>query len=113
MTTDLELWIDNYQHGWEDFYVKTRLVLCRDSKLFKKIKELAFTLVEKETRVYRGGDDDPLYAPVDTYGYPLTWVSAGLLAQVDEGSLLDHDNRAALAYVRAMPPDTSVVLFWC
>jgi hypothetical protein len=67
--------------------------------------------------------DHPEPFDVDGYGQPLTWAYAGDIAKVDllHGydpdipSPFDNyhaDATAALAYIRALPEDTPVVLYW-
>ncbi|XXX79227.1 hypothetical protein WMF30_10675 [Sorangium sp. So ce134] len=50
----------------------------------------------------------------DSYGGPLRWVRAGDLAELAGHPQVTAAprNRAAFAYVAALPPDWPVVLFW-
>lgn len=65
-------------------------------------------------------DDDGLGDPtnVDPYGEALTFITAGE-AQAIEAALTTHRiettarNRAALAYMKELAPDTRIILWWC
>ena len=87
-------------------------VLDRNYELFDAIKALPAVAVPEAPLAY---DDDEGLKPTatDSYGDQLTQVWAGVLAGIPEETWGRSEwNRAALAYLRTIPPDTPVVLWW-
>jgi hypothetical protein len=102
------------------FLAYTRIGLERDYDLFAQID------MPSRPGVRQVCDPKPLPATVrfdwyedggvkqrtdDPYGAPLRFVWAEELARVDVGRSSDW-NKAALAFVRGLPPRTPIVLWW-
>lgn len=117
MGVDLTLYpLEPYQAAMpKAIYPLTMLRLERWRWLWQQIEE-------QTTSVPLGGGvhcpfPDPGEGPFDPetedpYGSPLTTVSAGELAAVTADPYPWDGNEAALAYLRALPADRRVVLWW-
>jgi len=58
-------------------------------------------------------DDEGLrHSTTDEYGAPLTYVSAHTLANHLSSAPLRGWDAAALAFLKALPPDTKIILWW-
>lgn len=111
MGLDLDLIVDQYKTESARLLGHTRIGLERNYALFGAIQALqprsaAVSLWNYEDEGLKDRNEDP-------YGTPLTELWAGELAKVDlpEGEITDW-NRAALAFVKALPWRTRVVLWW-
>jgi hypothetical protein len=86
----------------------SRLSLNRDYELFDQIKELPVIPVTGPVLWY--GDEGLETRETDPYGDRLTWVNAFHFHNV-KGSE-NSENAAILAFVRTMPPDRRIYLWW-
>jgi len=72
---------------------------------------------------YDGATEERCYGEVteDQYGKKLQWVTAGALCKVfkcddTEGLTLDNSfapNKATWAFIKALPHDVKIVVYWC
>jgi len=89
-----------------------RLTLDRCYNLFDRVKEKPAVPIPAAVLHY---DDERgvVERVTDSYGEPLMQVWAGVLAAIPEEEWgWSEWNRAARAYLAAIPPDTPVVLWW-
>lgn len=101
---------------------RTALDCCRRSDLFDAICKLPIEPLSRfiEFHCYRGdersADGEPKYgrATKDPYGQKLTHVRAVDLSALAQhpGVLDNQENRAAWAYLQALPQDVPVILYW-
>jgi hypothetical protein len=54
-----------------------------------------------------------IYTATDRSGQPLTFTTPADLARLRVPDDIDPWNRAVLAFLAALPPDTRIVLYWC
>lgn len=121
MGLDCTLFPNNWDLGFlkltGDMLATTTLDLDRDYRLFEKLPGYTrdghdggpAPVVDFSVGVYR--DDGLKRTREDAYGDPLRQVTAGELAKVDT-SETSAWNQAAFAFVRALPPETIVVVYW-
>lgn len=109
MSVNLTLVFDRFAHG-SPILGYNRLALgYQDHELFDQIKADAVPL--------SGGmdwyDDDGLeVVSEDPYGAPLTCMSAFTLARHFASEELRGWDAAVLAFVKHLPPDARIVLWW-
>lgn len=53
------------------------------------------------------------WTETDRYGQPLTYTTPADLRRLKVPADLTPWNAAILAFIRALPEDTRVILFWC
>jgi hypothetical protein len=53
------------------------------------------------------------FEDVDRYGQPLTFTSPADLRQLRLPPDLAPWNRAVLAFLLALPPESRIILYWC
>lgn len=58
-------------------------------------------------------DEGLKFDEVDRYGKPLTFTTSADLKNLHPPDDLAPWNVAVLAFLKALPPDTRLVLFWC
>lgn len=110
MSTNLTLVFDRYGCERDSLLAFERMRLdWQDYDAFDRLKSDAIPFVNG---VDWFGDEGLEHSTTDDYGFPLTYVSAHTLAQhLSQESLRGWD-AAALAFLKALPPDTKVVLWW-
>lgn len=89
-------------------YIRHPLDL-QDYKVFARIKADAIQLPQG-VRWHR--DDGIKQLHQNVHGEPLTWISADTLAGHLSGATLAEWDAATLAFLKAIPPGTKVVLWW-
>jgi hypothetical protein len=106
--------------GDRSVYCYTVLELNRDSEFWLLIRALPSTAGPEELITFFFEEDDPEYesgvGPVqmDQYGEPLSYVCVSDLVSLRShpAVTLDIQNRAAWAYLAALPGDWLVALYW-
>jgi len=99
-----------------------RLGLNRNYELFAQIDEEKSRMpaieavcdpkdIPQGKRVHWYGDDGLKTITEDPYGCGLTYVDAREFANVEPGETGDW-NKAVLAFLKALPPETPIVLWW-
>ncbi|MFI5297396.1 MAG: hypothetical protein ACHREM_04800 [Polyangiales bacterium] len=115
MSRNLKL-LPVHERSWVSFSV---LEVDPSPVLFDALEELKGLPVPEEFESYVGcvGDEEeqgfgPTTSPFE--GGSLLWVRAHLLCKFaqHEEVVDDATNRAAWAYLAALPPDTRIVLYW-
>lgn len=123
MGLDLALYPDQWERARFDSILATvRLPLERDYDLFGRISHINRTeeqpickprpLADIAPKGLHNFEDEGLvYRLDDPYGDPLTYLSARELAAVpcEDSSTW---NKAVFAMIRALPPGTTIVLWW-
>jgi hypothetical protein len=84
----------------------------RDSALFAGLAERARPLPEG-LRVGSYEDAGLTFTAVDRAGGPLTFITPPDLAGLPSPGEISPWNSAVLAFLRALPGDARIVLFWC
>jgi hypothetical protein len=97
-----------------------RLSLCRDYYLFSRFSNIGRTEVKPVTKpsplrdnitLLWYNDDGLEKRRDDPYGTPLTYVEACEFNKIDT-VCLNPWNRAVIEFIRSLPEDTPVVLWW-
>lgn len=110
MGIDLTLSPAQYGSGTSSDLADTRVSLDRDYALFDQIKALPSWLTRFP--LYWYGDDGVNLRSTDPYGDPLRYVCAVEFAAIKPADDATAWNRAAIAFLAALPPDTRVYLWW-
>jgi hypothetical protein len=121
MSLDLTFLIPEYEFGSNLSLAFTMIQCERRNALFEMVLEveeregqqapanLRTHLAHRPDGSFTWGD-----TPTTPYGDRLQYVYAGTLGGLAQhaGVLDNHPNRAAWAYLAALPPDWPVVLYW-
>lgn len=114
MGLDLTLVPNRYPQigGW--FLAYDRISLDRQYALFDAIRDQVDTFpLEDDTRFQWYGDEGLEDVREDPYGSPLRWCFAKDLSKIRLSvEDLSAWNRGVVAFVRSLPPDTKIVLWW-
>lgn len=95
------------------FLAYDRLSCERDYVFFDAIKELPSRELPENVTFDWYGDEGCVRETTDKYGDLLHYVKAGAFREIKiQDSHLHHKNRAILAFLSYLPPDTWVVLWW-
>ncbi len=119
MGVDLKLLVThgNRQANAGIAFAHTMIELERRSDLWEPIgdveSEKAYPL---SSYVARDADGESCYGRIekDCYGADIRWVEAGALAKLHDNANVTNNptNRAAWAFLRELPPDTMIALYW-
>jgi len=103
------------QSGFGLQYERDSLMFVGDYRIFEQIQETVPTHPLPEgvkLEVYSEGGIE--HRRNDSYGDELTFVLAGDLKKIQWPTTeLQPWNRAIKAFIKALPNDTCVILFWC
>jgi len=108
MGMDLTLAIDLWPGLNRSLLAYDRMSVTRNYDLFDQIRTLEPRPLERYLDWY--GDEGIERRDDDPYGAVLTYLTAGELGKLDPGE--GWLNVAAWAYLRALPPNTTVLLWW-
>lgn len=88
------------------------LSMERNYTLFDQIKKLESMRLEKPIYSYVAGDDEDPCSEIseDKYGEPIRFVYAGDLAKLEEAEI--DINKACLAFIKCLPMNHKVALYW-
>lgn len=89
----------------------------RRSELWNVVEALAKHDLPTKFQCFkaRNADGDPCYGTLtdDCYGNLVKCATAGDLAAIQHQSTTDHPrNRAIWAFLRELPPETKIALYW-
>jgi hypothetical protein len=113
MGMDLDLGIAKYAEdigSWWLLY--DRLRLDRDYNLFDQFVVLTREPIPTDIKVDWYSDDGVQRIKEDAYGNLLRFVRAGEFNKI-ELKKTSQWNKAVFSFLRQIPPDTPVVLYWC
>lgn len=95
------------QPGFGDGY--NRLEFWREAKLFDRIRELKSFPLESDRRFAYYSDDGIEHTLTDAYGSPLQYVEAWEFINVHSDNKW---NNAVIQFLRSLPLQMPVVLYW-
>lgn len=110
MSVNLTLAFDRYGTKWPTLCYERHRLGWQDSEAFDRLKADAVPLRDG---VQWYGDEGLEERKEDPYGQPLTFMSAHTIARHLGAAPLRGFDAATLAYVKALPPETRVILWWC
>lgn len=110
MGVDLSLIVENYP-GIRIFLGVERLILDRDYELQGHIKKLDAKLLPKTIKFIEYSEEPAESSQTDPYGQPLRTVTASQIASI-RYTPQSAKNKAVLAYMRALPKKTKILLWW-
>lgn len=117
MGIDLKILASNLRERRGELLSTASLRLDRDPRLLSLLsKEAVPCLVQPLPAGLKVGhyeDDGLKFAEKDRYDQELTFTTPEQLQGVREIEEISEWNRAVLAFLFALPPDTKIVLFWC
>ena len=109
MSVNLTLAVDRYGFNGPILCYERHRLDWQDYEAFDRIKAEAVPLTDG----VQWYEDDGLKAwGEDPYGKPLTFMSAHSIARHLSAAPLRGFDAATLAYLKALPPETRVVLWW-
>jgi hypothetical protein len=117
MGIDLEVMASNFREHRGEMLSTAKLRFDRDSRLFGQLdRQTTPCLVHPLPEGLKVGcyqDDGLTFTATDRSGQSLTFTTPADLVRL----LIPEDiapwNRAVLAFLLALPPDTRIVLYWC
>ena len=97
-----------------EYWLAQAVIDCnRNYDFFDKINELEHEFKPLSVTIHASIGIKYKAYKNDRYGKPLMYITAGKLAEhFKDVTLDDWPNDAALAYIRALPADLPVVLYW-
>lgn len=109
MSTNLTLAFDRYGFKGPILCFERHRLDWQDYEAFDRIKDEAVPLTDG---VQWYGDEGLEAIKEDHYGVPLTFMPAHSIARHLSAAPLRGFDAATLAYLKALPPETRVVLWW-
>ena len=117
MGIDLQLLTSNFRERRGEILATATLRFDRDQRLLGQLtKEASPCLVHllpDGLKVGHYEDQGLIFATTDRYGQPLTYTTSADVRRLEVPEDIEPWNRAILAFLTALPPDTRIVLFWC
>jgi len=112
MGLDLRVYIDKYCGTMNEYFLGTEsLSFYRDYDLFDKIREFNSKLITEEKIKFSEYSDTGLFERSDDpYGGPLTFVKAGQFSKISYTK--NSWNNAVLQFLKLLPSETIVILYW-
>ncbi len=117
MGIDLEVMASHFRERRGEMLPTAKLRFDRDSGLFAQLERQASPCLVRplpeglKVGVYQ--DTGLAFTDADRSGRPLTFTTPADLARLRVPDDVAPWNRAVLAFLMALPPDTRIVLFWC
>ncbi len=94
----------------------TRFMLDRNSDMFNVLRKLPINRFSSKFRYWKYGDDGLETVNRTPYDDPLTFLYASdfseLPADFNEEEELSEYNSAVFAFIRKLPPETRILLWW-
>lgn len=117
MGVDLRVMASHFRERRGELLPTATLRFDRDASLFAQLaRDAVPCLVHPLPDGIRVGsyeDTGLTYTDVDRSGEPLTYTTSDQLRALAIPDDLAPWNRAILAFLTALPPDTRIVLYWC
>lgn len=116
MELDLTVLPDIYYDSKIESTGSHRLQFNRDIKLFERIRRMKSQPLPEGRRISLGSykDEELIFYTHDDFGEPLRQVEASEFMNMWLYSHIQTDpiNQAILVYLRSLPPQMPVVLYW-
>jgi hypothetical protein len=117
MGIDLEVLASHFRERRGEMLSTAKLRFDRDSRLFGQLDRQASPCLVRPLpeglQVGSYQEDGLTYSATDRSGQPLTFTTPADLVHLRIPEELAPWNRAILAFLLALPPDTRIVLYWC
>ncbi|OAI41700.1 hypothetical protein AYO40_02590 [Planctomycetaceae bacterium SCGC AG-212-D15] len=117
MGIDLQVLATNFRERRGEFLATATLRFDRDSRLLSQLDSGATPCLVRPVpdglRVGHYEDEGLVFSTTDRYGKPLTFTTPADLARLAVPDDVVPWNRAVLAFLLGLPPDTRLVLYWC
>jgi hypothetical protein len=117
MGFDLKVMASYFRERRNEMLPTATLRFDRDTRLFSRLSSDAVPRLVHDlpTDLTVGSYEDQglIFTQTDGYGKPLTWTTPATLARLESPDDLSPWNNAVLAFLRALPEDTRIVLYWC
>src|SRR4051812_46517473 len=112
MGVDLKVLASHFRERRGEFLATATLRMDRDEALFAQLAAGA-QMLSAGLKVGHHEDEGLRWDEVDRYGKPLTFTTPEELRRLRLPDEVAPWNRAVLAFLLALPPDTRIVLYWC
>jgi hypothetical protein len=117
MGVDLEVMATNFRERRGKFLPTATLRFDRDHGLFGQLEPQATPClvrpIPEGLTVGRYEEEGLAFTATDRYGRPLRFTTPADLRQLRVPDDVVPWNRAVLAFLLALPPETRIVLYWC
>lgn len=117
MGLDLKVFATQFRERRGEFLSTASLRFDRDQRLLSQLSlDATPCLVQPLPQSLTVGhyeDEGLRFDAVDNYGKPLTWTTSEAVQAVRVPEDVSPWNRAVLAFLVRLPPDTRIVLYWC
>jgi hypothetical protein len=112
MGFDLKVLATHFRERNGEFLTTASLRLDRDARLQAQLSAAARPLPEG-LKVGHYVDDGLRFETTDGYGKPLTFTTPADLGALRLSPDTCQWNRAVVAFLLALPPESRIVLYWC
>jgi hypothetical protein len=117
MGIDLKILASNFRERRGELLSTASLRLDRDPRLLSLFSKDAIPCLVQPLppglKVGHHEDEGLKFDESDRYGEPLTFTTPERLKKLPSLGEISDWNRAALAFILALPPETRLVLYWC
>lgn len=117
MGIDLKILASNFRERRGEIHATAEIRLDRDPRVLSIFSKQADPCVVEQLpdglKVSLHTDDGLKLTEKDSYGQPLTFTTSDKLKTLPAIEEIGEWNRAALAFLLTLPPDTKIVLYWC
>ena len=117
MGIDLQVMASQFRERKGELLSTATLRFERDPALFSKLSRDAVPclvqLLPPDLKVGCYNEDGLVFVQADRYGQPLTWFTSSDLTRLDVPDGISPWNDAVLAFLRALPEEIRIVLYWC
>jgi hypothetical protein len=122
MGIDLKILASNFRERPDRILTTAAIRLDRDPRLLSLFSKSADPCIVQPIpegmKIGHFEDGGLQYDDKDRHGNPLTFTTSEQVARLAEKVRSNIDeisqwNRAALAFIASLPPETKVILYWC
>jgi hypothetical protein len=117
MGIDLTVHASHFRERRGEFLATASLRLDRDGALFARLAADAdpclVAPLPAGLKLGHYEDQGLRWVEADRHGNPLTYTTPARLQGLRPPADLAPWNRAVLAFLLALPPDTRIILYWC
>jgi len=117
MGIDLKLLASNFRERRDEMLSTAAIRLDRDPRLLAQLAPDADPCLvhhlPEGLKVGHYEDEGLRFDEVDQYGEPLTYTTPARLQALRTIEDMSEWNKATIAFLLALPPNTRIVLYWC
>jgi hypothetical protein len=117
MGIDLKILASNFREHGGELCATAKIRFDRDGRVLALFSREATPCVVRPLpdglKIVHEEQDGLKQDDKDRYGEPLTFTTSELLDELPAIEDISQWNRAVLAFLFSLPPETKIVLYWC